>query len=486
MLFPDGRGIIVVLLSLLLGILSLGFICYGLHRAVLLFVWHGGNILNPKVEIRGIAALDEIPCVTIQLPLYNELAVVERLLTAAASMDWPRDRFEIQVLDDSTDGTTGLAEQTAARLRETGVDIRCIRRADRANFKAGALANGLARARGEFIAIFDSDFLPPADFLRRTVLHFADPMTGMVQARWTFLNERDSFLTEAQALSLRAHFRIEHQARYRSGCFFNFNGTAGIWRAETIRDAGGWQGDTLTEDLDLSYRAQLRGWKFVYRDDIACDSELPPTMRSYKAQQFRWMKGMAQVARKLLPSLLLAPLPPRVKIEACAHLLAPLTYPMTLFSFLLLMPLLYAGGDFRALRSFYAMSLLATTCLVFVFHAASEWEERPGRGLADLLRRFAALLVVGAGNVVNATRAVTEGFLMRDSPFVRTPKRGDGLSASYTLKMDPFIVAEAAFLLYGAWLLRAAFALSWPMLPWTLLLFGGLALSIGGQLRESC
>ncbi|MFQ5720351.1 MAG: cellulose synthase family protein, partial [Acidobacteriota bacterium] len=288
-------GIFALYLALL-GALSL----YGIHRWFLL--WFARRpMAGPD---RSPRAGGPVPWVTVQLPVFNERLVVEGLIDATCAIDWPRDRLEIQVLDDSTDDTADLVAERVRQARAQGFIIHHVRRARRHGYKAGALAAGLTTARGEFIAVFDADFVPPRNFLQATVFEFDDPQVGMVQARWGHLNRRRSWLTRIQAVFLDGHFLVDHVARTRSGCFFNFNGTAGIWRRRCIEDAGGWQADTLTEDLDLSYRAQLRGWRFVYRPDVLAPAELPARMSSFRSQQHRWAKGSIQTARKLLPLLM--------------------------------------------------------------------------------------------------------------------------------------------------------------------------------------
>ena len=272
------------------------------------------------------------PQVTVQLPIYNERYVIERLVEAVAQFDYPRELLEIQVLDDSTDETTKIARATASSaIADLGLHIVYIHRDNREGFKAGALQEGLKPRRGEFVAIFDADFIPPADFLRRTVPYFADPKLAMVQTRWSYINRNYSALTEVEAILLDGHFAIEHSSRYRSGLFFNFNGTAGIWRREAIEDAGGWQHDTLTEDTDLSYRAQMRGWQFIYLPEIDCPSELPVEMNAFKSQQARWAKGLMQTAKKILPQVLRSDVPAQVKTEAFFHLTANISYPLMVF-----------------------------------------------------------------------------------------------------------------------------------------------------------
>ncbi len=280
---------------------------------------------------RAKRTLERWPSVTVQLPLYNERYVAERAIRALAALEYPQGLLEIQVLDDSSDDTSSLVAQVVRELRGRGIQIRHVRRRVRTGYKAGALADGLAEASGDLVAIFDADFVPNPDFLQRVVGEFQQPDVGLVQARWSHINEKHSLLTRTQALQLDAHFTLEHGVRAAKGFFFNFNGTAGVWRKQAIHDAGGWQADTLTEDLDLSYRAQLCGWRFVYRDDVAVPAELPVEIAGYRQQQQRWAQGGAQSARKLLPTILRAPIPKGVKREATWHLLTHFAYPLLAF-----------------------------------------------------------------------------------------------------------------------------------------------------------
>ncbi len=282
---------------------------YGWHRYYLVYLYMRHRDRQPQPGPQ----LDPLPVVTIQLPLYNEMYVADRLIDTVCEIDYPRELLEIQVLDDSTDETRGIAELAVRRRAAQGFDIRYYHRTDRTGYKAGALEAGLKVARGEFVAIFDADFIPTSDFLQRLMPHFADPKVGMVQARWGHINQDYSLLTRIQAILLDAHFVLEHGGRNRSGRFFNFNGTAGIWRRSAIADAGGWQHDTLTEDLDLSYRAQLRGWRFVFVPDVIAPAEVPVEMNAFKSQQHRWAKGSIQTCRKLLPTILRAKVPLAVK-----------------------------------------------------------------------------------------------------------------------------------------------------------------------------
>src|SRR6266700_7135944 len=297
---------------------------YGLHRYWILYLYF--RYYKWAKPVASPPLPETIPMVTVQLPIYNERYVVERLVEAVCRMDYPRDRLEIQVLDDSTDDTSAILRARIAALCREGFLIEHLRRTNRTGYKAGALATGLARARGEFLAIFDADFVPPVDFLKKTLPHFHDPAIGMVQTRWGHLNENYSLLTWIQSIFLDGHFLIEHTARNRSGAFFNFNGTAGIWRREAITSSGGWQHDTLTEDLDLSYRAQMNGWRFMYLPEVVCPAELPVDINAFKTQQNRWTMGAIQTAKKMLPTIWRAPLSLKVKIEATFHLTACMGY----------------------------------------------------------------------------------------------------------------------------------------------------------------
>ncbi len=307
---------------------------YGWHRYYLVYQYmkHKDQVPGPPPPV------DDWPVVTVQLPIYNEMYVVDRLIAATCAIDYPIDKLEIQVLDDSTDETRQIAELAVRRQAARGFDIKYIHRADRTGYKAGALEAGLRVARGPLVAIFDADFVPPADFLRKTVPYFGDTRIAVVQARWGHLNHDYSLLTRIQAVLLDGHFVLEHGARNRSGCFFNFNGTAGVWRAAAITDAGGWQHDTLTEDLDLSYRAQMRGWKFLFLPNLVTPAEVPVEMNAFKSQQHRWAKGSIQTCRKVLPELLQSDLPRKVKVEAFFHLTANFNYLLMLVLSVLMFP----------------------------------------------------------------------------------------------------------------------------------------------------
>ncbi|MCS6797085.1 MAG: glycosyltransferase family 2 protein [Myxococcota bacterium] len=406
----------LVVYLVVIGVLA----AYGLHRAQLVYLYwrHRHRAHTPP------ARFEELPVVTVQLPMFNEKYVAERLIESVARLDYPRDRLEIQVLDDSTDETQEIARRKVEELRARGFDAVYIHRADRTGYKAGALENGLKRARGEFLLVFDADFVPTPDLLQRLIHHFTDPQVGMVQARWGHLNRDYSTLTRVQSMMLDGHFVVEHIARHRSGRFFNFNGTAGIWRKAAIVDAGGWQHDTVTEDMDLSFRAQLRGWKFVYVPDAVAPAEIPCEMNAFKTQQFRWAKGSAQTARKLLPLVLRADIPSKVKLEALFHLTNNFAYVFVIALALLQLPNLFVREriEHPALLLADVPLFLGTAGSIVAFYVTSH-RALYGR-LGEALRRLPMLMALGIGLSVNNARAVIEGLFGRDLEFVRTPKHG--------------------------------------------------------------
>ncbi|MCA3012859.1 MAG: glycosyltransferase [Myxococcaceae bacterium] len=414
-----------------MSVAELGFVCvyfgvlavlstYGSHRYRMAYLYyrHKFHLPTPK------AALASWPKVTVQLPIFNEMYVVQRLVDAVCQLRYPRDRFEVQVLDDSTDETCALARAVVEKWKAQGIDIVYVHRTNRQGFKAGALENGLRLAHGEFVAVFDADFVPGTDFLERTVPFFVDEKVGMVQVRWGHLNREFSLLTQAQSILLDGHFIIEHTARNRSGCFFNFNGTAGVWRRSTIIEAGGWQHDTLTEDLDLSYRAQLKGWQFVFLPDIVAPAEVPVDMNAFKSQQHRWAKGSIQTARKLLPTILRSALPFHVKREAFFHLSNNFAYPlMVLLAVMMPMSMFvrFEHGMYQTLFLDLPVFLAATASVSF-FYIATVREL--GLGWWDRLKYLPFLMSLGIGLSINQSRAVIEALLHRESEFARTPKTG--------------------------------------------------------------
>jgi cellulose synthase/poly-beta-1,6-N-acetylglucosamine synthase-like glycosyltransferase len=368
-----------------------------------------------------------LPRVTVQLPVYNEAGVVERLLDGAASLEHPRELLEIQLLDDSTDETSARAARRVERWRERGVRIRHIRRTDRRGYKAGALSRGLAEARGEFLLILDADFVPQRDLIRRLLPHFRDPGVGMVQARWDHLNEDASLLTRCQALLLDGHFFFEQAGRHAAGRFMNFNGTAGMWRRRALEEAGGWSSDTLTEDLDVSYRAQMAGWRFVFLPELGVPAEIPESVRSLEVQQARWSQGGVQTGRKLLPALLRGPWSVGVKLEAVVHLMGHLAYPLTLLLGVLILPSALARR-YLGLDGLLILDLLVfagATLSFLVFYMAAGWMR--GRPLLGLAPTAVATLALGIGLTAPVSRAVIRGLRGGDQdPFHRTPKKGVG------------------------------------------------------------
>src|SRR6058998_1102128 len=391
---------------------------YGWHRYYLVYLYMKNRNKEPLV----VPPLDLVPSLTIQLPLYNEMYVADRLIEAVAAIEYPRAQLEIQVLDDSTDETQSIAELAVRRYAAQGIDIKYYHRANRTGFKAGALEAGLKLARGEFIAIFDADFIPARDFLDRLMPHFTDPQVGMVQARWGHINQDYTLLTKIQSILLDGHFVLEHGGRNRSGRFFNFNGTAGIWRRAAIDDAGGWQHDTLTEDLDLSYRAQLRGWRFVFVSDVIAPAEVPVEMNAFKSQQHRWAKGSIQTCRKLLPEILRANVPLGTKAEAFFHLTANFNYILMC----LLSILMFPSMVIRYNMGWYEMILIdvplffAATFSFCNFYMVCQREIH--RDWVARIKYVPFLMSVGIGLSINNTRAVIEALFNKESEFTRTPK----------------------------------------------------------------
>jgi len=407
------------------GVLGLYFVTlvilavFGLHRYVMVFLYYRHR------DRRALPSppTGRLPRVTVQLPLYNEMYVVERLLDSVCRIDYPKDLLEIQVLDDSTDETVAIAEAAVERHRAQGLDVRYLHRENRHGFKAGALDEGLKLAKGELVLIFDADFIAPPDILMKTLGHFDDPRVGMVQVRWGHVNRDYSLLTQVQSVLLDGHFILEHGGRNRSGRFFNFNGTAGIWRREAIADAGGWQHDTLTEDLDLSYRSQMQGWRFVFVQDVVSPAEIPVEMDGFKSQQHRWAKGSIQTCKKLLPRILASDLPTSIKIEAAFHLTANFAYPLMVLLSLLMFPAMVI----RYNMGWYEMMIvdvplfLGATMSVCSFYLMSQ-REIFGESWRSRVKYLPAVLAVGIGLSVNNAKAVLEALFGHASEFTRTPK----------------------------------------------------------------
>lgn len=392
---------------------------FGLHGLVMIYYYHKTQKITHKDPP---VSTDELPLVTIQLPFYNELYVVDRLVEAVCAIDYPKDRLEIQLLDDSTDETVDLSKKLEERFQLEGFDIKHIHRTNRQGYKAGALKEGLAVARGEYIAIFDADFVPHPDFLMKTVPYFADPEIGMVQTRWEHLNEEYSFLTRAQALALDGHFVIEQQIRHKAGFFINFNGTGGVWRKATIIDAGNWHSDTLAEDLDLSYRAQLNGWRFVFLNDVTSPAELPADINSLKTQQFRWTKGAVETAKKLLPTVWRSGLSLKQKLECTVHLTSNIVFPFIMMVAFLNVPIVIIKNEVGGYDAFFSMMSIFVLASIstFLFYTYAQraihldWQRR--------LLLFPVFMAGSMGLAVNNTRAVFEALVGHKTEFKRTPK----------------------------------------------------------------
>jgi cellulose synthase/poly-beta-1,6-N-acetylglucosamine synthase-like glycosyltransferase len=439
---------------------------YGLHRIALLarFHWEGREPAVPSSCSRRV---------TVQLPVFNERTVAARLIRAAGGLRYPRELLQIQVLDDSTDETVAIVEHEVGRLRSRGLDAVVVRRERRAGFKAGALDHGTRSAKGELLCIFDADFVPPPEFLERLVGRFEDPTVGMVQARWGHQNRDENLLTRASSTLLDGHFVIEHTVRHDRRLFFNFNGTAGIWRRAAIESAGGWQHDTLTEDLDLSYRAQLAGWRFVYEPCVVAPAEVPADIAAFKSQQHRWAKGSVQVLRKLCRSIVCSKEPLGVKLEALAHLTGNAGYPCVL-ALAILLPLSVGLAASYSTWLHAALCLLCTLSVLLFYERSQRVVGRPlGRRLCDIL----AAMALGIGMSVSQTQAVLAGLSRRTGAFLRTPKHG-GRSTAHpyraALRGPPGV--ELLLAAWFAWGMGVAVLDHvWGALPFLLLFFSGFA-----------
>lgn len=467
-----GKIIIFLYFSILI-FLSL----YGVHRYYLIYLYHKyyKKRTNPPVKW---PAGKPLPLVTVQLPVYNEMYVVERLLDSVCNLDYPF--LEIQVLDDSTDETTEILNAKIEEWSRKGKNINLIHRNDRTGFKAGALAFGLEKARGEFILIFDADFVPPKDMVYNIINHFSDEKVGMVQARWTHVNPDYSLLTKLQAIFLDAHFMIEHTARNKSGHFFNFNGTAGMWRKSTIIDSGGWHHDTLTEDLDLSYRAQLRGWRFVFLPEVECPAELPVELNAFKTQQHRWSKGSIQTGKKVLPKIWKSKLPFSIKFESTMHLFANLGYVLAVvFSILIFPSLIYRGMSTGNNYAFLELIIFLMTVISMAFYFTYSQKEIYGRKKMKI-SYLPSLLIAGIGISLNNSFAAIEGFINKQSSFQRTAKYrieqniDKWWSKKYATSSHNFPYIEIMFTLYM--MVSFVFAVKykmWGTIPFILLFFLG-------------
>lgn len=448
---------------------------YGMHRIWMLFSWQKIASLDAA---KRICDFEDHPDVTIQLPLYNEMFVARRIIDSVAALDWPVDRLHIQVLDDSTDETSGISEECVNYWRRTGIDIIHIRRADRNGFKAGALSEGLKKTDSPFIGVFDADFIPSPDFLKKIMPCFDDKDVGMVQARWDFINSGFSFLTRLQHILLAPHFEIEHQVRCSGSLFFNFNGTAGVWRRQAIEDAGGWEADTVTEDLDLSYRAQIRGWRFLYANDVIVPSELPVTLSSFRSQQQRWAKGSMQTARKILPIISRSGLPWAVKAEAFMHLLANSGWLFGTLVTLTLYPTLKARisiGPYQIIWVDIPLFVFSGLAIVFYYFFYAIKTKR-----FSLIPVLPLIPILSIGLAPSITISIIKGLFTRGGVFERTPKYGivkkEKAEASFIYKRPviPYLFLNSAFFICSLMPLSFAYQReTWPAIPFLSLFAAG-------------
>lgn len=432
------------------------FIIFGAYKLWLLFLYK-----KSKEKKIFLEPLDFYPPVTIQIPVYNEFNVVERIINSATEVIYPKDKLEIQILDDSTDETRSLVDEIVDKKKREGFDIKVIRREKREGYKAGALKNGLDYAKGEFIAIFDADFIIPEDFLLKTIPFFKNPQVALVQARWGFLNERENRLTKIESMALNVHFEVEHNSKFKNGYFFNFNGSAGIWRKSAILDAGNWHFDTLAEDLDLSVRAYLRGWKFVFLNDLVCPSELPPDIHSFVNQQFRWVKGTSEVGIKLFKEVIKSKIKLEDKINIISHLFAPFLYVANIIFFLLVWPLShFSPSVFGLMALFFGFANLYN---IFISDRVCDRYKTFKERLKDIFY----LVVIFSAFSFKGTIAVLETIFGKRTPFTRTPKKGSGRK-KYFERNKNYI--EIIGFLYCLFALPILIKLKlWGLLPWILL-----------------
>lgn len=403
-------------------IVLIGLSGYGFHRLTIVYLYRKHSRHKPQPK----QLFTDLPLVTVQLPVFNEMYVVDRLLDSVAAIDYPKDKLQIQILDDSTDETVEICRHGAERLRGLGFDAEHIHRVDRTGFKAGALEHGTQFAKGEFLFILDADFVPNPDVLQKTIHFFSDERIGMIQTRWGHLNRTFNMLTRIQAMFLDGHLELEQTARNRSGRFFTFNGTAGIWRKCCIADAGGWEHDTLTEDMDLSYRAQLKGWKFIFLNDVETPAELPVDMDGFKSQQHRWTKGSIQVCKKVLPAIWRSNVPLAVKLEATAHLTSNFAYLMLICLCFLIYPNQHSATPLGPI-GYYVVNgsiFFFSSVSVALFYFMSQKALRPGSWWREI-PYLPLLLALGIGMSISNAKAVLEAIFNHETAFVRTPKYGD-------------------------------------------------------------
>lgn len=465
----------------------LGLAGYGVHRFVMIFLYWKYRRNEPKPMQR----FEELPVITVQLPIFNEAYVVQRLIRAVGKIDYPKDKLQIQILDDSTDDTTQLCEEEAATLREAGLDAQVFHRVDRTGFKAGALEEGMKTAKGDFIFILDADFVPPKNILHEMIHYFTDPELGMVQTRWGHLNQGYSLLTKVQAIFLDGHLILEQTARSRSGRFFNFNGTGGIWRRQCIEDAGGWQHDTLTEDLDLSYRAQLKGWRFVFLKDVVTPAELPVDMDGFKSQQHRWAKGSIQTCKKMLIRVWRSDVPLLIKLEATMHLTSNFAYLLLGAMCFLIFPSEFRPNFEGTLALLINVPIfIAASLSVAIFYATAQSVIHPRKWIKQLIY-LPMLLALGIGMSINNGKAVIEAIFNKKSPFVRTPKYGiarkkiSWKGLRYTALKSVAPVFEVLFAVYFTVLIGLSIAKgAWLSIPFLMLFQIGFTYVAWGSLSQ--
>lgn len=482
--------IIETLIIVVYTIALLLILLYALAQLNLLFNYLSAKKNKDTSEVFDLSNPEEVPFVTIQLPVYNEMYVMERLLDNIALMDYPKDKLEIQVLDDSTDETVITTAEHVEKLKKTGLDIQHIRRTDRSGFKAGALKEGLKIAKGEYIAIFDADFLPKPNWLKQTIPYFKDEHIGVVQTRWGHINRNYSVLTKIQAFALDAHFTLEQVGRNSKGHFINFNGTAGVWRKACILDAGNWEGDTLTEDLDLSYRAQLKNWKFKYLEDVETPAELPVVISAARSQQFRWNKGGAENFRKMMWRVLTSKnISLKTKLHGLLHLLNSTMFLNVFLVAILSIPMLYIKNEYAHLRFyFYFMSFFVMSTIIFFVCYWMMYREIYGAGFKNFFSYvflFFTFFSIAMGFSLHNSIAVIEGHIGKRSEFIRTPKFNisslkDSWKGNKYLrkKVSMNVIFEGALMLYFGFGLYLAFAIGdqggdFGLFPFHLMLFVG-------------
>lgn len=486
---------VVVYIVVVLYILAVLFVLFhSVFDAHLIYHYLRSN----RKKSQSVYRVQNLPFVTIQLPVYNEVNVVERLLDAVADIDYPTDKFEIQVLDDSTDTTSILIARKVLFFQKQNIAVTHIQRPNREGFKAGALKHGLSLAKGEFIAVFDADFLPSKDFLKQTVPFFADPSVGMVQTKWGHINKETSLLAKLQAIALDGHFSVEQQGRNAAGYFINFNGTAGVWRKQAITDAGNWQADTLTEDLDLSYRAQLKGWQFKYLEDVVTPAELPPLVSALKSQQFRWTKGGAETAKKNLKPLFASSQPLLVKLHGAFHLIYSFGFISIITYTLLTVPLLfikrfYPQYDFAAGFS----GVAAISFFIYILHYFIAWyKNASGSSVSRVLGfiiNFPLFISLFIGVSLSNSIGIIQGYLGIKSGFVRTPKfnsiaAGDTImkKAYAETKFNWLTLAEGLLIFYFLFgLVQAVYFKNYGSLPLLLMAFTGFLMVFGWSVIET-